>query len=294
MRFSYKKCVYLISFVFALPFLTKAQLPDHVGSLLNTERTASYLAKTNSAHEGLSYIIDKESSFYVPVKVNARDYLSNRPNIPDRMSWQPNLVLVSRSKDWGVTLGELEFQKIGVIKRYGNYLTIWRRDRKGKWKVHLRAEVENYGKDQDENSKPEYLEPDDEWYLKHRSNVRLGQREELVMQSDQLLSSVLKTSNTTAYDEFLEDDARLFFPWNSEIKGKENILKFLQSERLRIETKPESVGRAYSGEYGYTSGTARVFDLNDEEGETKFNYIRIWKLQEDFQWKVMVEFLFER
>ncbi|HLQ98846.1 MAG TPA: nuclear transport factor 2 family protein [Sphingobacterium sp.] len=294
MRFSYKKSVYLIAFAFILPFLTKAQLPDHVGSLLNTERTASYLAQTKSAHEGLSYIIDKESSFYVPVKVNARDYLSNRPNIPDRMSWKPNLVLVSRSKDWGVTLGGMEFQKIGVIKRYGNYLAIWRRDRKGKWKIHLRAEVENYGKDHDENSKPEYLEPDDEWYLKHRSNVRLGQREELVMQSDQLLSSVLKTSNTTAYDEFLEEDARLFFPWNSEIKGKENILKFLQSERLKIETKPESVGRAYSGEYGYTSGTARVFDLNDEEGETKFNYIRIWKLQEDFQWKVMVEFLFER
>lgn len=276
------------------PFLSKGQLPDFVGSLINTERTASYLANSENAHQGLSYIIDKKSTFYVPSPVNAYNYLNSRPNIPDKMSWKPTLALVSRSRDWAVTVGDLEFQKIGVIKRYANYLTVWKKSNKGKWTVQVRAEVENFEKDHKENPSLEYFEPDDEWYIKHRSDVRLGQKEDLVLQNDQLFSSVLRSSNATAYDEFLDDDARLYYPWQAVIQGKKKILNHLQTQRLKIETKPESVGRAYSGEYGYTAGTASVFEANDPDSEKKFNYVRIWKLQDDFQWKVLVEFLFER
>lgn len=286
----YKKNIYYLLFVLFIPFGSYAQLPDYVGSLLHIERTASNLSQSEGPYQGLSYIIDKESSFYVPSLVNAYNYLNNRPNIPDKLSWQPNLALVARSRDWGVTVGNMAFQKMGAIKRHGNYLTVWKKDRKGRWKVHIRAEVENYGKDN--NTSLEYLEPDDEWYLKHRSQVRLGQREEVVMQSDQLFSTVLKANNQAAYDEFLEDDVHFFYPWKKEIRGKNNVIDFLKKEKIEITTEPLSVGRAYSGEYAYTSGTATVMGLNDQL--TKFNYIRVWKVQEDYQWKVLIEFMFER
>src|SRR5690606_36862250 len=123
-----------------------AQLPDNVGSLINADRTASNVAKRENPHEALISIVDKESTLYVPSPVNALTYLNNRPNIPDVMSWNPNFALVSKSLDWGVTSGPMEFQKVGAIKRYGQYLTVWRRDRKGNWKVHIRAEGENFGK----------------------------------------------------------------------------------------------------------------------------------------------------
>lgn len=290
----YKKLSKLLFLVLFIPGTLSAQFPDFVGSLLNVERTANNLSTKEGSYAGLSYMIDKQSSFFVPSLVNAHNYLNNRPNIPDKLNWDPNFVLVSRSKDWGVTLGEMEFQKIGSIKRYGNYLNIWRRDRKGNWKIHLRAEVENYGKkNEDAVAKPiEYFEPDDKWYLKHRSQVRLGQREEVVMQSDLLFSTVLKANNAAAYDEFLEENVRFYYPWRSEIKGKKDVLDFLRSERIEITTEPTSVGRAYSGEYAYTSGTATVKGLEDKI--TKFNYVRVWKLQEDYQWRVLVEFMFER
>lgn len=289
-----KKLSNLLFLVLFVPGTLSAQLPDYVAGLLNVERTANNLSAREGSYAGLSYMIDKQSSFFVPSLVNAHNYLNNRPNIPDKLNWDPNFVLVSRSKDWGVTLGSMEFQKIGSIKRYGNYLTVWRRDRKGNWKIHIRAEVENYGKkDKDEPAVPiEYFEPDDEWYLKHRSQVRLGQREEVVMQSDLLFSTVLKANNVAAYEEFLEEDVHFYYPWKSEIKNKKDVLSFLKSERIEITTEPTSVGRAYSGEYAYTSGTATVTGLEDKI--TKFNYVRVWKLQEDYQWRVLVEFMFER
>ncbi|HLR50677.1 MAG TPA: hypothetical protein VK076_08895 [Candidatus Sphingobacterium stercoripullorum] len=280
----------LVLLILCTPFASYAQLPEHVASLLEVDRTAAHLSKTESPHKGLSYMIDKESSFFVPVKVNAKNYLDNRPNIPDVLSWKPYFALVSRSFDFGVTSGSIEFQRMGAIKRYGNYITIWKRDRKGRWKVNLRAEVENYGKQADR--KMNYLEPDSAWYLKHRSKKRLGEREDIVLQTDQLYATVLKADNQTAFTEFLAEDTYFYYPWAPAMHKKEEVISYFKKNRLEIITEPHDVGRAYSGEYAYTSGTASV---HTPEKVIKFNYIRVWQVdQESYEWKVLLEMLFER
>lgn len=284
----YKRGLFLIlSVVFSCSAL--AQLPSKVGGLISVDKTAANLSKSEGPYAGLKYMTDKETTFLVPSPVNASDYLENRPNLPDRLTWNPNFVLVARSLDWGVTSGPIEFQKMGAIKRYGQYLIIWRRDRKGNWKAHLRAEVENYGKTK--ASPLEYYEPDDKNYLKHRSVKRLEQREEVVLSTDQLFSTILKADTRTGYSEFLAEDARFYFPWQPEMEGRENVLAFLKKERIEIDTKPTGVGRAYSGEFAYTSGEATV-GLKDKV--VKFSYIRVWQLTDDFQWQVILEMMFER
>ncbi|MFD2597679.1 YybH family protein [Sphingobacterium corticis] len=266
-----------------------AQLPEKVGSLISVDRNAANTSNRENPHAGLISIVDKESSFFVPSSVNALNYLNNRPNLPDRLNWQPNFALVSRSLDWGVTSGPTQYQRTGAIKRFGQYVTIWRRDKKGNWRVHVRAEVENYGKQ--EAAKLEYFEPDNQKYLKHRSMVRLNQREEVVFQTDKLFSHVLKADTRAGYTEFLADDVRYYFPWQPEIVGRDKVIDMFTKERIEIDTEPEDVGRAYSGEFAYTSGTATV-GLKDKV--VKFNYIRVWQLKNDYQWKIILEMMFER
>lgn len=267
-----------------------AQLPEKVGGLISADRSAAAISQSNnSPHAGLSSIVDKESQFFVPSPVNAVNYLKNRPNLPDLLTWQPNFALVSRSLDWGVTSGPMQFQKVGAIKRYGQYLTVWRRDKKGNWRVHIRAEVENYGKG---SPLPlEYFEPDNRNYLKHRSHVRLGQREEVVKQTDNLFATVLKADTRKGYEEFMAEDARFYFPWQGEIVGRKNIVDLLKKEGIEIETEGNDVGRAYSGEFAYTAGTATV---GFKDKVVKFNYVRIWQLTNDYEWKVILEMMFER
>lgn len=279
----------LILFLTISIHIANAQLPDKVGGLITADRNAAYISKTENPHAAFKSMVDKESTFYVPSAVNAVNYLDNRPNIPDVLTWDPNFAIVSKSLDWGVTSGPLQFQKVGAVKRHGQYLTVWKRDRKGNWKVHVRTEVENYGTGV--KSDLVYSEPDDSWYLKHRSKVRLQQREEIITQTDELFSTVLKANTETGYNEFLADDVRFYFPWKQEMEGKKAVLDFLKKERIVIETEPTGVGRAYSGEFGYTNGTATV---GFKDKTVKFNYIRIWQLKDDYQWKVILEMMFER
>jgi len=269
--------------------VAKAQLPEKIGGLISADRNAAALSKQTTPHEALSSIIDKESVFYVPSAVNAFNYLNNRPNIADVMTWEPNFALLSKSQEFGVTSGKMTFQKVGAVQRNGQYVTIWKRNRKGDWKVAIRAEVENYGKNK--RGELHFVEPDDSWYQKQRSKARLQQREDIVMSTDQLFSKVLQADNQEAYKEFLDEDARFYFPWHEEIIGKNNILNFLKKQRIEIVTEPLEVGRSYSGELAYSLGTANVYY---KDKVIKFNYIRIWDLKEDFQWRVALEMLFER
>lgn len=269
--------------------VSKAQLPDKIGGLISADRNAAAISKQHSPYEALSSIIDKESVFYVPSAVNALNYLNNRPNISDVMIWEPNFALLAKSQEFGVTSGKIQFQKVGAVQRNGQYIIIWKRNKKGDWKVDLRAEVENFGKN--EPKELFYVEPDDSGFQIQRSKARLQQREEIIMSTDELFSKVLMADNQAAYKEFLDDDVRFYFPWQEEISGKNNVLNFLKKQRIDIVTTPVKVGRAYSGELAYSLGTAVVYD---KDKEVKFNYIRVWKLNSDYQWKVALEMLFER
>ncbi|HWK98658.1 MAG TPA: hypothetical protein VNQ55_01870 [Parapedobacter sp.] len=265
-----------------------AQVPGKVGSLLMADRTAARLSETEGPHAALLSVVDRNSTFFTPAPVDALAYLNNRPNIPDVMTWRPTFAAISKSMEWGVTTGTLSFQRIGAIKRYGEYLTVWRRDRKGNWKINLRAQVEHHGG----NNEPDirYVEPDDKDYTRFKTKERIQQRKEIVMNNDQLLSTVLKTDAAIAYGEFLAEDARLYFPWKTPVIGKAAILDFVKEQDLAVEAKSLVANRSYSGELAYSYGEASVATASET---LKCNYVRIWQLQPDFQWRVIVEMLFE-
>lgn len=260
------------------------QVPGKVGSLLAADRAAARRSASEGAHAALSSISDRNSIFFVPSPTNALAYLNSRPNIPDVLKWETNFSIVSRSLEWGVTSGPLTFQRIGARQRNGEFLTIWKRDRKGDWKVALRAEIEHYGTE--EKQELRLIEPENTHYVKHRSQVRLAQRNEIVMSNEKLFATVLRGSTEKAYGEFLAEDARLLFPWNDPINGKDNIIDFLKKQKFDIILEPEKVDRAYSGEVAYSYGTATLY--TGDKG-VKYNYLRVWQLQDDFQWRVLID-----
>lgn len=279
-------CVSIYFLFLATP--VAAQVLGKVGSLLAADRTAARLSAAKGPYTALRSIVDDNSLFFTPSPVGALEYLDNRPNIPDVMTWKPAFAAVAKSMEWGVTAGPFSFQRVGAIKRYGEYLTVWHRDRKGNWKINLRAQIEHKGGK--EEAELSYIEPDDADYTRFRTKERIQQRKEIVLSNDQLLSAVLKSDASIAYGEFLADDARFYFPWNTPIVGKENILSFVKKQDMAIQAESLVASRSYSGELAYSYGTATVAMKTEQ---LKCNYVRIWQLQPDFQWRVIIEMLFE-
>ncbi len=266
------------------------QLPNKVGSLLTAERTMARMAIDVTPYQALLSASDENTILFSPGPVEALSFLKNRPNVPDRMHWEPHFAGIAKSMELGFTTGTVDFQRVGSPKRYGEYLSVWMRNNKGEWKLRLRAIVEHYGKSSGPRTLS-FIEPDSAAYFKQRSQARLRQRTDIISSNDQLFSTVLRSDNHVAYKEFLAEDVRFYFPWNNPIHGQSEVLEFLREQEIVVETTPLGHERSYSGEMAYSYGHANV--AIGAEIRT-CNYIRIWQRQPDHQWKVLIEFYSEK
>lgn len=273
-----------------------AQLPNKVGSLINADRTLAKLAQNDTPYKAFLSVTNKETIFFSPDPVGGLKYMKNRPNIADVMQWDPEFSGIAKSMELGFTTGHMSFQRVGAPKRHGQYLTIWKRDNKGIWKIALHGVSENYGQREfiPDESMPNnlFIEPDSLGYLKHKSQVRLNQRKDVVESNERLFATVLKSDNALAFLEFLDPEVRFYFPWEAPIKGRIDVIDYLESKNLEVETEVSFVDRSYSGELAYSYGTATI--RHKGASPKKYNYIRVWQRQPDHQWRVIIEFYSER
>ena len=272
-----------------LPFIVSAQTESMVGEIVAADIYDSELSANKGALVGLTNSLDNNSVFFKPAPEPALKYFKNRQNVPDVVSWRPVFAKIAKSNEWGFTTGPISWKNNGMSKKFGEYLSIWKRDRKGRWKVALRAEIEHPQESREPGIK--FVNPENTKYFKQKSKVRLNQREDIIRSTDRLLSTVLRADNAIAYKEFMTNESRLLLSGFSPQVGQENIIKFLKKNKIDIKTENVSVDRSYSGELAYSYGDAKVLKDNRVQN---FYYIRVWELNDNFKWNVLVEMLFEK
>ena len=105
------------------------------------------MAKTDSEYSNLSVakgmpavsvenFADNGVAF-APGIVNGKEYWRSRTEFPGTLIWQPIFAFAAAGGDLGFTTGRWELKK-GTDEPalgYGNYVTIWARQRDRKWKI---------------------------------------------------------------------------------------------------------------------------------------------------------------
>lgn len=59
---------------------------------------------------------------------------ANKPTPTFTLEWYPVKVEVSKSADLGYTFGNWIFTNVKGEKEYGNYMTVWKKQKDGSWK----------------------------------------------------------------------------------------------------------------------------------------------------------------
>src|SRR3546814_18733192 len=104
---------------------------------------SSVVAANKRAVEGLKYDVDKNTTDFKPMPEPSLENLKNMPNIPDVISLNPVMAKIAKSNEWGFTTGPLVYQQIGLPKKYGEYLSVWKRNKKSDWKIALKPNIQN-------------------------------------------------------------------------------------------------------------------------------------------------------
>lgn len=256
-----------------------------VSSLVAAENYFDATSKENGIRDGFIKVSDDETMVFRPIAVKAKVFYEKKQIDPGELHWKPSFARISRSGDWGFTTGPYVYTvSTDGSQSYGQYLSIWRANKKGVWKLAL-----NIGTPHPKplvESALDFTDPKNSKFFRQISPVRLKQREEMIMASDRLLSSSLTKSTALGYQTFLGNHARLIFPGVEPITGKENIMKFFADQNINIFSKPEFANRSIGSDLAYTYGSAQVTRNNTT---ATYNYVRIWESQEGFSWNVIVE-----
>ncbi len=257
-----------------------------VNSLVAAENYFSAIAKKNGSKEAFLKVSDDESIIFRPDPVKVKDfYRKGTIDGPGQLSWVPVYAKISQSGDWGFTTGPYTFLSgPNAEPAYGQYLSVWKTDLKGVWKLALDLGISH----QKPLAEPElnFTDPKRIKFSEPLSLARLKQREEIITTTDKLFSNTLAKDQSLAYDVFLAENSRLLFPGEEPIIGKARIHNFIGKNKISIESEPIRADRALGSDLAYSYGTAYI---NRNKLITKYHYIRIWESQEEHKWNVILD-----
>lgn len=275
--------------IFFLVFLAGtaiSQSTDKVSQLISAENYFAALAKEKGIKKAFLSVSDENTIIFRPGPVTVQKYFKGKPDSSGYLNWSPAYARISKSGDWGFTSGPYIFKESDSSKvtHYGDYLSIWKKNSKGVWKLAIDIDVTH----KKPKSTPSLIfqNPRNEIYLKQRSENRLQQREDVVFSSDKLMGTILKADNQIALKEFIAEESRLLFPGFEPISGKKAIMSFWQKQGFNMRSEPIKADRSYSGELAFTYGIATISQKNQSK---KYNYVRIWEVQQGYVWNIIFE-----
>ncbi len=257
-----------------------------VSSLVAAENYFESLVSSKGIKKGFSAIADENTLVFRPDPVKALNFYKKIKRDSSQLLWNPAFAKISKSGDWGFTTGPYTYKTSpgSQTVQFGQYVSIWRMNDKGVWKLALDARI-NHEKPKKEE-KLTYVDAVTDKFFHQRSDVRLQQREDMIMTSDKLFATTLKAYKNLAYNVFLGEHARMLFPGSEPLIGRRNITDFLRYEELSISTEFIDADRALGGDLAYSYGTATI---TKKKVAKTYNYVRIWEVQEGFKWNVILE-----
>lgn len=257
---------------------------DHnLRSLVDAERAFAQLSADTGMASAFTQWLADEAIVFRPEPVNGKERYANSPDVPGMLIWRPEFADVSAAGDLGYTSGPYEFRGEGAdhpVDGYGHYVSIWKRREDSSWRVLIDVGIAH--------AAPDYQLADTVLLVSNPGPTHFTSSSpdtSLLRQPEQTFSD---SASTVGYYQALENFAspavRIY---------REDYFPFIGIKEVNAEIdgpqiwNPLSSGIAASGDLGYSYGIARS---NSEEAESgNRSYLRIWKMQSDDSWKLVLE-----
>lgn len=93
----------------------------------------------------LAFLAD-DGIVFRPGPVNGKEAWEKRPETGFDLVWEPTLAVIARSRDFGYDTGPAKWRankKEKEFSGYGHFISIWKKQKDGSWKVALDCGIEN-------------------------------------------------------------------------------------------------------------------------------------------------------
>jgi ketosteroid isomerase-like protein len=217
----------------------------------------------------------------------ARDQISKAPDPPPdlQLIWEPRWGDIAASGDLGYLTGPVRNVLPSRDKgrpRHSNYMSVWKRQRDGTFKVVMDVGVNTPG--------PVPFAPG--FTRAPQANRFTGDYDETtppLATADGLLNAELRRDQARAYRPVLTTSARLHRQNTMPIVGDKRIQQWLATQPAFAAADSRYSEAARSGDLGYTWGT--YANKGARGTATSGFYVRVWTRERNGQWKLALDVL---
>jgi hypothetical protein len=255
-----------------------------VSKVVDAEQSFNKLVERKGIKEAFLSVADPEGVVFKPEAVKIIDFYNSIDKQPGTLTWKPKFGRISANGDLAFTAGPYVYQngKTEDDKVFGDYVSVWRADANNKLKLLIDLGIQHPENEQEEMT--DFKDPDPSKQVAPSKDPFSGRS--IIIGTDKIFNHELSVSALATYKEFLSPEGRYYFPGFDPITGPDKIMKFIDNEDISISAETINVGRSTSNDLAYSYGRARI-----KKGEivSNYNYVRIWELDKNHKWNVLLE-----
>lgn len=259
------------------------QAPHDTSSLFEAERAFAAKAVVCGSDSAFLFALAQDAIVFRPGPVNGRHWIRENPGPSSgRLVWEPSDGAVAAAGDLGFTTGPWIYSDTNRTDRpprYGHFVSIWKRQDNGAWKVVL-----DIGTGHPERSANAVRGRFDRAHWGAGPSGRNGEKQSSVLlkAEEDLVLAMDRTGSRKPLLTRIAPDAVLYRGGEPPITDREKIRKAIESPMQPYYWKPTAAVVSASGDLAYSYGSYVA-------GNEKGHYLRIWRLSQEGEWLIAID-----
>ena len=258
----------------------EVDLEKALGSLIAAEKAYAKAAGEKGFREASIATFADDAVIFAPNPVNGKKFWQQTKEDPV-ISWRPVFAAIARSDDLGYTTGPAEYYKLRGEKKpqgFGNFVSIWRKDANGVWKVALDV-GSNHGQPNQTDIAIRTDVPGTS-----ASNPESARAD--LERTQQTFSDALKEDQADAILRAGSEDIRVYRRDALPAVGQLAAVKLLSAEHVKTTRTPHGKGMSAAIDLAYEYGNYSSEHANSTQSGI---YVSIWRLYPNGAWKLALD-----
>ncbi len=262
-------------------------IPPALAALADTEREFARAARAKGIRDSFLAFFADDALAFTPDPTSAKARLLSqkpRPFAVHELTWEPRTGDVAASGDLGWLTGPSIFinhERTGATPQHGNYLSVWRRQGDGPWRVLIDVGT---GLKAEATFAPGFTRlPFADRYTGTDGKASAAQS---LREADRRLNARVATDGAVrGYADYLTAATRLHRPDGPPAVGSQAIAAWLERQAVGLSATSGAGESSAAGDLGYTYGMYEVKSPRADSGA----YVRIWTRDAAGRWFVVAD-----
>jgi ketosteroid isomerase-like protein len=264
---------------------TEAGLAEATRAMVESEQKFYQTGQEKGTRAAFLEFLADDGIVFRPGPLNGKEAWGKRPESGLDLIWEPTFAAIARSGDFGYTTGPARWRankKDEKFLGYGQFVSIWKKQKDGSWKVALDCGIEN----PEPAGKPETLRtlvPDESQQTKYAE----GHRKALPLpKAHQQFVEAAKTNSAEATLGVAAEEIRIYREGSFPAVGKNAASALLSAKTGKMSFEQLGGDMSSSGDLAYNYGK---YSLSRDGSVEPGHFFQIWQTDAVGMWKLVVD-----